>query len=370
VAVALSASAEAPEGALTPGGRPTAPERTTAADPSANPSTDPERSAAPEPTPTPEAAQPEERAGTSTAPAHPQALGADGETTSTTSGAASAGASGTAASGARGQDDPEGAMPAAIAAAAGGTPPGSDTHTAHAGRPKKPMLAAAAIVGAVLIAVPFLLISGDKDDGKKSDTVQSVSQRDESDTVLGMDASSETPGDYTTERPSAPPSPKASKTSAPPRTPAVAPQKPQAKPSATAKKPSTAKAPKPQTASKPKATHKAAPPKAPVWTQTSVTAPSTISVGESWTTNRIRLIQQGDGNLVVYNENNHALWASMMFGQNHRTIFQEDGNLVVYNGDNRPVWASRTQGHPGSKLLLRPDGKVVIVDKGTVIWST
>jgi hypothetical protein len=59
----------------------------------------------------------------------------------------------------------------------------------------------------------------------------------------------------------------------------------------------------------------------------------------------------------------------MMFGQNHRTVFQADGNLVVYNS-SQPVWASRTQDHPGAKLLLRSDGKVVIVDKGTVIWST
>jgi len=262
-------------------------------------------------------------------------------------------------------------MPAAIAAAAaGGTPPESDTRTAHAGRPKKPMLAGAAIVGAVLIAVPFLLMSGGKDDGKKSETVQSVSQQDESDTVLGADASSGTTDDYATKRPSAPASPEAAKTSAPPRTPAAVPQKPQAKPSPSAKKPSAASHSKPRSASKPKTPKKANPPKAPVWTQTSVTATSTLAVGESWTTNRIRLTQQEDGNLVVYNEHNKPLWASMMFGKNHRTVFQDDGNLVVYNGDNRPVWASQTYTHPGAKLLLRPDGKVVIVDKGTVVWST
>ncbi|MEW2118342.1 mannose-binding protein [Streptomyces sp. NPDC005474] len=358
VAVALSASAEAPEGALTPGGRPTTPEQrttstipeqrtTTSAAPESSTAITP--SAAPEPTPAPAtAAQPEAKAK------------AEAEAT-----ASSAAATGTQS------QDPEGAMPAAMAAAAaGGTPPESDTHTAHAGRPKKPMLAGAAIVGAVLIAVPFLLMSGGKDDGKKSETVQSVSQQDASDTVLGADTPSETPGDYSTEHPSAPASPKESKPSAPPHSPAAVPPKPQAKPSPSAKKPSTVSHSKPRSASKPKTPKKANPPKAPVWTQTSVTATSTLAVGESWTTNRIRLTQQEDGNLVVYNEHNKPLWASMMFGKNHRTVFQDDGNLVVYNGDNRPVWASQTYTHPGAKLLLRPDGKVVIVDKGTVVWST
>ncbi|MFE7749055.1 hypothetical protein [Streptomyces sp. NPDC057428] len=35
-----------------------------------------------------------------------------------------------------------------------------------------------------------------------------------------------------------------------------------------------------------------------------MSARSTLSVGESWTTNRIRLAQQAEGNLVVHDADN------------------------------------------------------------------
>ncbi|MFJ9100478.1 hypothetical protein ACIRJM_18595 [Streptomyces sp. NPDC102405] len=111
-------------------------------------------------------------------------------------------------------------------------------------------------------------------------------------------------------------------------------------------------------------------PSTPEWTQTVIAATNILSTGESWKTNRIRMVMQGDGNLVVYNENNKATWASMVFGEGHTARFQTDGNLCVYNGEDKPVWATGTFGHPGAKLVLRKDGKVVIVDGGTVLWST
>jgi hypothetical protein len=87
----------------------------------------------------------------------------------------------------------------------------------------------------------------------------------------------------------------------------------------------------------------------PVWTSTSVTAPSTLSVGESWRTNRIRLTMQPDGNLVVCNEDNRPTWAAITFGQNHKARFQTDGNLVILNADDRPIWAAGSYGHEGAK---------------------
>ncbi|MEV1024688.1 mannose-binding protein, partial [Streptomyces sp. NPDC050264] len=119
---------------------------------------------------------------------------------------------------------------------------------------------------------------------------------------------------------------------------------------------------------KKKPTPKAAP--KPHWSTATVSAPSALEVNQAWTTNRIRMVMQADGNLVVYNEKDKPIWASMTFGANHRAIFQSDGNLVIHNGDDRPIWASKSHGHEGAQLLLRADAKVVIVYNGGVIWST
>ncbi|MCZ9338152.1 hypothetical protein NGM37_10225, partial [Streptomyces sp. TRM76130] len=66
--------------------------------------------------------------------------------------------------------------------------------------------------------------------------------------------------------------------------------------------------------------------------------------GESIEANRTRLRMQTDGNLVVYDENDKARWATMTFGDDFQAVFQADGNLVVYTSDSRPVWASKTHG--------------------------
>ncbi|WP_435811009.1 hypothetical protein [Streptomyces rubiginosohelvolus] len=60
----------------------------------------------------------------------------------------------------------------------------------------------------------------------------------------------------------------------------------------------------------------------------------------------------------------------MTFGENHRAIFQRDGNLVIHNGDDRAIWASETHDFGGAQMVLRPDAKVVIVHRGKVVWST
>ncbi|MBK5993134.1 mannose-binding protein, partial [Streptomyces sp. MBT58] len=124
--------------------------------------------------------------------------------------------------------------------------------------------------------------------------------------------------------------------------------------------------PKPKASPKPKP--KAAP--KPNWGTQTVSATSSIGVGQSWATNRIRMTMQQDGNLVVYNEQNKPIWAAMTFGQNHRAIFQPDGNLVIHNGDDRAIWASKTHDFGGAQMVLRPDAKVVIVHNGRVVWST
>ncbi|MFF5475888.1 mannose-binding protein [Streptomyces sp. NPDC012935] len=243
----------------------------------------------------------------------------------------------------------------AVAAAVGTTPPGTKTDTGvGSGRPRKPVLAGAAIAGAVLIAVPLLLAGSAKDDGPGDPKGLTAG----ADTVLNPNSAPAALDDYVAETPS--PSPKKAKPKkSEPAKVAVPP------PVAPSPEPSKTSAPaKPKPKPKPKASPK------PNWSTESVFATSVLEVNQAWTTNRIRMVMQTDGNLVVYNEQSKPIWASMTFGQNHRAIFQQDGNLVIHNAEDRPIWASQTWGHEGAQLVLRADAKVVIVHNGSVVWST
>ncbi|MGW1610717.1 mannose-binding protein [Streptomyces sp. NPDC002285] len=241
----------------------------------------------------------------------------------------------------------------AVAAAVGTTPPGTRTDTGvRGGRPRKPVLAGAAIAGAVLIAVPLLLAGSAKDDGPGDSKGPAAG----SDTVLNPNSAPAALDDYVAEKPS--PSPKKAKPKKSEPAKVVAPP-----PVAPSPEPSRTSAP-----AKPKPKPKASP--QPNWSTESVFATSVLEVNQAWTTNRIRMVMQTDGNLVVYNEQSKPIWASMTFGQNHRAIFQPDGNLVIHNAEDRPIWASQTWGREGAQLVLRADAKVVIVHNGSVVWST
>jgi hypothetical protein len=54
------------------------------------------------------------------------------------------------------------------------------------------------------------------------------------------------------------------------------------------------------------------------------------------------LIQQGDGNLVLYSGAHKVCWAAGKFGSGNHTVMQSDGNLVQYSSSNRALWASNT----------------------------
>ncbi|MFD9224688.1 mannose-binding protein [Streptomyces sp. NPDC060064] len=237
----------------------------------------------------------------------------------------------------------------AVAAAVGTAPPdvkaatGTDT-----GRPRKPILAGAAIAGAVLVAIPLLLAGSANDE--RPDSAKGLAA--DSDTVLNASSAPAVLDDYVAEKPSSSPSKAKPKKSEAPKV-AVQPAAPSPSPKASS-----------SPEKKPKATPK------PNWGTKTVYATSVLQVGQAWSTNRIRMVMQSDGNLVVYNEKGKPIWAAMTFGANHRAIFQQDGNLVIHNADDRPIWASKSHGHENAQLVLRADGKVVILHNGGVIWST
>nr|WP_281251033.1 protein kinase [Streptomyces jietaisiensis] len=101
----------------------------------------------------------------------------------------------------------------------------------------------------------------------------------------------------------------------------------------------------------------------------SVNAPHTLAVGEFVESANRKLVMQPDGNLVVYDENARARWASQTFGENYTAVFQEDGNLVVYAPGHKAVWASNTNGNEGSVLLLLENGNVVVQHGSDVLWE-
>ena len=86
-----------------------------------------------------------------------------------------------------------------------------------------------------------------------------------------------------------------------------------------------------------------------------------------------KFIMQTDGNLVLYDQNGKAIWAS---GTNNiaiqRCIMQTDGNLVLYRYDGKAAWSSGTYGKPNSLLNVQNDGNVVIYfdPKPEAVWAT
>jgi hypothetical protein len=87
--------------------------------------------------------------------------------------------------------------------------------------------------------------------------------------------------------------------------------------------------------------------------------------------NGYRLAFQTDGNLVIYNSANRALWATGTdnSGANKFSI-QADGNVVLYK-DSTPLWASNTAGNAGVRLSMQGDGNLVVYrPNGQHIFNT
>ncbi len=85
------------------------------------------------------------------------------------------------------------------------------------------------------------------------------------------------------------------------------------------------------------------------------------------------LVQQPDGNLVIYNLEKKAMWASGMNGQNvKRCVMHKDGNLAQHPGGyDLAMWSTNTKGNAGAYAMLQDDGVLVIINKDDkIIWSS
>jgi hypothetical protein len=84
------------------------------------------------------------------------------------------------------------------------------------------------------------------------------------------------------------------------------------------------------------------------------------------------LINQLDGNLVLYRTGGAPAWAAGSTNPNPgTTAMQGDGNLVVYDREGQPRFHTHTNGHPGASLHLQPDGRLEIrATDGRVLWAS
>lgn len=93
------------------------------------------------------------------------------------------------------------------------------------------------------------------------------------------------------------------------------------------------------------------------------------------------LVMQPDGNLVLYVSCHfhpkNAIWASGTDGKGkgpHNVFMQPDNNLVVYDGQNKATWASNTHNKRNKGevyLVLQDDGNLVLYDKHkTALWAS
>ena len=86
-----------------------------------------------------------------------------------------------------------------------------------------------------------------------------------------------------------------------------------------------------------------------------------------------RLVMQGDGNLVLYNNRNgKALWATNTWNKPvNVAIMQGDGNFVLYDPAGKAYWATGTWTDPGSYVVLQNDGNLVLYGpNGGALWAS
>ncbi|MCL1464370.1 S8 family serine peptidase [Argonema galeatum] len=97
-----------------------------------------------------------------------------------------------------------------------------------------------------------------------------------------------------------------------------------------------------------------------------------FSRGQKWITSTgYKFSFQQDGNLVLYNPQGRAIWATGTFGTNvDRFSVQSDGNVVLYD-HGKAVWATDTAGNPGASFAIQNDGNLVVYSSnGKPLFNT
>lgn len=100
----------------------------------------------------------------------------------------------------------------------------------------------------------------------------------------------------------------------------------------------------------------------------------TLGSGQRLTSNNncYHIDMQGDGNLVIYSAPDmvprNPIWSSNTYNKSpykpFRLMIQDNGNLVMYDTHNRAVWASNTERRGSSlyHLVMQNHGSLAIYD--------
>lgn len=78
-----------------------------------------------------------------------------------------------------------------------------------------------------------------------------------------------------------------------------------------------------------------------------------------------------NGNLNLYS-NFKPIWTASSAGaKNTKLLMQPDGNLVLYDANNKPLWNTVTSGNPGAWLAIQTDGNLVVYSQNSVpLWAS
>lgn len=82
------------------------------------------------------------------------------------------------------------------------------------------------------------------------------------------------------------------------------------------------------------------------------------------------IVYQADGNIVEYNANGGAVWATSTYTEPvEKGIMQPDGEFVVYGPNSKRLYGTGTPGNPGAFFWLRDNGTITINLGDKVLWK-
>lgn len=83
-----------------------------------------------------------------------------------------------------------------------------------------------------------------------------------------------------------------------------------------------------------------------------------------------RLVQQADGNLVLYAGSVFKWATNTPQGKTVYATMRPNGRLTLYDADETAIWTSPGNDSPGARLIVQDDCNVVIYNGFTPIWAT
>ncbi|WP_410211302.1 reprolysin-like metallopeptidase [Aquirhabdus sp.] len=110
----------------------------------------------------------------------------------------------------------------------------------------------------------------------------------------------------------------------------------------------------------------------------SAKGPYILSAGQTLASNQSGLSGNGkykirmlpSGNLIVTRVSDIGIvFSAGTTGNGNRAVMQADGNFVIYNTANKALWSTKTSGLKGASARLQDDGKFVIYSSGPK-WSS